>query len=186
MISLAILSASTSRRRRARNVAGSLMRSRRTATIESCSSAEDNASLYETVSPDTRRRRPRCKRSVVRDRLIQSDDWGISMLNRRETLMALGTLALSRPVRAQDRQTSNDDDLRKFGAAMDFSRTRKSADYAISTPTAIDEAKYPENRRHRAMGHDSWGGRGNPSCSSCMAAPATRRIRGDMPGSTRG
>ena len=59
------------------------------------------------------------------------------MLNRRETLMALGALALSRPVRAQDRQTSNDDDLRKFGAAMDFSRTRKSADYAISTPTAI-------------------------------------------------
>jgi pimeloyl-ACP methyl ester carboxylesterase len=59
------------------------------------------------------------------------------------TLVAFGlALALWKPVRTQERPSSNPDELRKLAAAFDFLRTRNAQDYAISTPNGIDEAKY--------------------------------------------
>ena len=64
------------------------------------------------------------------------------MLNRRETLFALGALAFSSPVRTQESASPNGDELRKLDAAFDFFRRRNAQDYAITTPNGIDEAKY--------------------------------------------
>ena len=65
------------------------------------------------------------------------------MLSRYVTLVAFGlALAVSSPVRTQERPSSNADDLRKFDATLDFLRKRQAQDYAISTPNAIDEAKF--------------------------------------------
>jgi len=64
------------------------------------------------------------------------------MVNRCEALFAFGVLALSRPARTQEHSASNDDELHKLGAAFDFFRTRNAKDYAIATPSGIDEAKY--------------------------------------------
>jgi pimeloyl-ACP methyl ester carboxylesterase len=65
------------------------------------------------------------------------------MRNRCAALVALAVaLALSSPVRTQERPASNGDELRKLHAAIDVLRTRNAQDYAISTPNGIDEAKY--------------------------------------------
>ena len=64
------------------------------------------------------------------------------MLSRYSTLVVFVALALSGQARPQDRPPSNDDELRKFAAVLDLIRTRRAQDYAISTPNAIDEAKY--------------------------------------------
>ena len=66
------------------------------------------------------------------------------MLNRREALCALGTVALSSAVRAQQARAAKDDDLHKVEGVFDFLRGRNGRDYAISTPNKIDEAKYIE------------------------------------------
>ena len=64
------------------------------------------------------------------------------MRKRYVTLVACGVaLALSSPVRTQERRSSNADEQRKLDAALDFLRTRNAQDYAIS-PNGIDEAKY--------------------------------------------
>lgn len=65
------------------------------------------------------------------------------MRNRCLTLIALGAaLALSSPMRAQERPPSNADDLRKLDALFDLVRTRGTPDYAITTPNGIDEQKF--------------------------------------------
>lgn len=65
------------------------------------------------------------------------------MRNLCVTLVAFGVaLALSSPVRTQQRPPSNGDQLRKLDTTLDFIRKRNAQDYAISTPNGIDEAKY--------------------------------------------
>lgn len=64
------------------------------------------------------------------------------MINRREALYAFGVLTLSNSGRAQERPASTDDELHKLSAAFDFFRARNAKDYAITTPSGIDEAKY--------------------------------------------
>lgn len=64
------------------------------------------------------------------------------MVNRREALFAFGVLAVSSPARTQEHGTSNDADLQKLSAAFDFFRTRNANDYAITTASGINEAKY--------------------------------------------
>jgi pimeloyl-ACP methyl ester carboxylesterase len=63
--------------------------------------------------------------------------------NRCLTLIAFGlALALSSPTRAQERPASNAEDLRKLDSLFDLVRARGAADYAMSAPNGIDEAKY--------------------------------------------
>ena len=64
------------------------------------------------------------------------------MPNRPLTLAFGLALALSSPVRTQERPSSDGDELRELAAAFDFLRTRNAQDYAISTPNSIDEAKF--------------------------------------------
>ena len=64
------------------------------------------------------------------------------MVNRREVLFAFGALPFWSSTRTRERPASNDDELRKLCAAFDFVRTRNAKDYAVATPTGIDEAKY--------------------------------------------
>lgn len=64
------------------------------------------------------------------------------MVNRREALFSFGAVALAGSARTQEPPASNDDELRKLGAAFDFFRTRNAKDYAIATTSGIDEAKF--------------------------------------------
>ena len=66
------------------------------------------------------------------------------MRNRYLMFVLVGaTLPLSGTARTQDRPAgSNSDELRELGSTLDFIRTRSAADYAISTPNGIDEARY--------------------------------------------
>ena len=58
-------------------------------------------------------------------------------------LVALGVaLALSSPVRTQERLPPNGGELQKLDATFDLLRSRSAKDYAISTTNGIDEAKY--------------------------------------------
>jgi pimeloyl-ACP methyl ester carboxylesterase len=63
------------------------------------------------------------------------------MVNRREALLALGVLAPAKSLRAHQTATA-EDELRTLGTAFDVVRTRRARDYAISSPSSIDEAKY--------------------------------------------
>ena len=66
------------------------------------------------------------------------------MRNRCVMVVLVGSaIALSSAALAQERPPSNDaDELRKVGSTLDRLRARNAADYAISTPNGIDEAKY--------------------------------------------
>src|SRR5688572_22252390 len=66
------------------------------------------------------------------------------MLNRCLTFaVGVAAMALSGYARTQDRPSSNDaDELRKLRSTLDFIRQRNAPDYAISTPSGIDEGKY--------------------------------------------
>jgi pimeloyl-ACP methyl ester carboxylesterase len=64
------------------------------------------------------------------------------MIDWREALFAFGVFALSTSACTQESPASNDDELRKLRTAFDFIRARKAKDYAIATPSGIDEAKY--------------------------------------------
>jgi pimeloyl-ACP methyl ester carboxylesterase len=68
-------------------------------------------------------------------------------LSRRDTLAALGALALAprAPQAAQAPPAANTDaeaDAAKFEKLREFIRARNSRDYAIAAPNGIDEAKY--------------------------------------------
>ena len=108
------------------------------------------------------------------------------MVNRREVLFAFGALAAASEARTQEHLTSNDDELRKLGAAFDFFRTRNAKDYSIATTSGIDEAKFL-----KIGGIEQWvtirgEDRSNPVVLVLHGGPGTPRIRGDTPVSEPG
>lgn len=74
------------------------------------------------------------------------------MLNRRETLLALGALAAPGATRAQDSPAADGcDDFRKLEPVLEFTRKRSADDYAVATPNGVDEGRYI-----RAGGIEQW------------------------------
>ena len=96
------------------------------------------------------------------------------MSKRLVTLVAFGVaLALSSPLRTQERLSSDADEQRKLDAALDFLRTRNAQDYAVSRQWHR-RSEVPEGWRHRPVDHHPRRG-SRQSCRVRVARRAGRR-----------
>jgi pimeloyl-ACP methyl ester carboxylesterase len=64
------------------------------------------------------------------------------MMDRRQALLACGALACSTGAGAQDRSQPENRELAELTAAFELFRARNARDYALTTPNAVDEARY--------------------------------------------
>lgn len=64
------------------------------------------------------------------------------MMDRRQALLACGAIAFWDSLRAQNTPQSQPADFDELSAAFEFFRARNAKDYALTTPNAIDDARY--------------------------------------------